>query len=216
MRNISDILWGIVFIAVALIAALHFLDIWTFPFFDGWWTLFIIVPSLIAITKKEDRTMGAVGLIIGILLYLSSNDFIDFDIIWKIVVVIVLLAIGLSLIRGSKKRPELNPDSNEVTAIFSGSEVYYEESKEFNGCDCKAIFGGVDVDLRDVKLNSNVQINAMAIFGGIEIRVPRNVNVEVDSTGIFGGSDNHIINSPENEFTIYINSIAAFGGVEIK
>lgn len=217
MKNITDVLWGIVFIAIAIIVALYFLDIWTFQLFDGWWTLFIIIPSLIAITRKEDRAGGVVGLIIGVLLLLSSNDIIDFSMIWKAIIIIVLLAIGLKLIFNKGDMPELSEDNKNITAIFSGNNVSYNENQEFKDCSCKAIFGGIDLDLRDAKINSDGKINVISLFGGTDIIVPRNVNLEIDSTGIFGGVKNHTSNNEsDNEFTIYINAIAIFGGVDIK
>ena len=217
MKNLTDVIWGIVFIAIAVIFALYFLDIWTFPLFDCWWTLFIIVPSLIALTKKEGRAGGLFGLILGVLLLLSSNDIIDFSSIWKIVIVVILLAIGLKLIFSRGNMPELAEDNKEVTAIFSENNVYYNENQEFKDCSSKAIFGGVDLDLRDAKISSDGKINVISIFGGTDIHVPRNVNLEIDSTGIFGGVKNYTSNNKsDNEFTIYINAIAIFGGVDIK
>lgn len=217
MKDITDLLWGIVFIAVAIIFALYFLNIWTFPLFEGWWTLFIIVPSLIALTKKEGRAGGLFGLILGVLLLLSSNDIIDFSSIWKIIIVVILLVIGLKLIFSRGNMPELAEDNKDVTAIFSESNVYYNENQEFNDCNSKAIFGSVGIDLRDAKISSDGKINAVSIFGGTDIHVPRNVNLEVDSTGIFGGVKNYTSNKEsDNEFTIYINAIAIFGGVDIK
>lgn len=219
MSDFSDKLWGVVFLIIALIVALHFLDIWTFPFFDGWWTLFIIIPSLIALTKQEDRIGGAIGLIIGLLFLVSANDLIDFSIIWKVIVVIVLIAIGLSLIfknKTHKELPNLNKNSRSINAIFSGNKVYYDDTKEFKGCDSKAVFGGIEIDLRDALIKRDTEINVVSLFGGTDIRVPRNVNIEINSTGIFGGTDNHTSNSSNNEFTIYINAVAIFGGVDIK
>ena len=62
-----------------------------------------------------------------------------------------------------------------------------------------------------------IEINANAIFGGIDIIVPPNVNVKVKSTPIFGGTSNKVKTTyNENLPTIYINSLAMFGGVEIK
>lgn len=216
MKNLSDVLWGIVFIVIAIIFGLYFLDIWTFPLFDGWWTLFIIIPSLIALTRKEDRVGGVIGLIIGVLFLLSSNDIIDFSVIWKIIIVILLLSIGLKLIFSKGKRPDLSEGARNVTSIFSSNDISYDNNQEFRDCSCTAIFGGIDLDLRDAKINSDGKVSVISLFGGTDIRVPRNVNLEVDSTGIFGGVENKVSNGVNNEFTIYINVIAIFGGVTIK
>ena len=63
----------------------------------------------------------------------------------------------------------------------------------------------------------NIVINASTTFGGIEIYVPSNVKIKIKSIPIFGGVDNKAnTKTDENSHTIYINSTAVFGGVEIK
>ena len=53
MKNITKILWGTTLIAVGGIIALNAFGIADIElFFDGWWTLFIIVPCLVGISGK--------------------------------------------------------------------------------------------------------------------------------------------------------------------
>ena len=48
MKNLSRILWGIVLIFIGVIWGLNRTGVADINiFFDGWWTLFIIVPSAI-------------------------------------------------------------------------------------------------------------------------------------------------------------------------
>ena len=48
MKKIEEILWGVFFIAIGIIIGLNALGITDINiFFDGWWTLFIIVPCFI-------------------------------------------------------------------------------------------------------------------------------------------------------------------------
>lgn len=56
MNNFSKILWGIVFIVVGLIIGLNAFDILSVNlFFDGWWTLIIIIPCLIGLFNNEEE-----------------------------------------------------------------------------------------------------------------------------------------------------------------
>ena len=51
-----------------------------------------------------------------------------------------------------------------------------------------AMFGGVDLDLREAKFETpEVRITAVAICGGIDIKVSPEVVVQVEGAGIFGG-----------------------------
>ena len=52
MKRISDIMWGLIFIIIGVILGGNALDIFNINlFFDGWWTLFIIVPTFIGLVK---------------------------------------------------------------------------------------------------------------------------------------------------------------------
>ena len=55
MKTIKPIIWGIAIIALGVIFGGNALGLFTLDiFFDGWWTLFIIIPSAISlITDKE-------------------------------------------------------------------------------------------------------------------------------------------------------------------
>ena len=99
MKRLSSILWGIVLIAVGVIFALNALEIVDLNiFFDGWWTLFIIVPCFIGLFKEEEKTGNLIGLLIGICLLLGMQDILAFDLIWKLMVPVILIMIGLSFL----------------------------------------------------------------------------------------------------------------------
>ena len=98
MNKISNILWGVVFIVGGVIFGLNALNITEINiFFDGWWTLFIIVPCFIGLFKDEDKSSNLIGLIIGVCLLLGCIDILKFDLIWKLMVPTILVMIGLSL-----------------------------------------------------------------------------------------------------------------------
>lgn len=227
MKKVSNILWGVVLIVIGVISGLNALEITDINiFFKGWWTLFIIVPCFIGIFNDESKTGNLIGLVIGVVLLLGSRDIISFEIIGKLIVPIVLIGIGLSIIfkdtlnsKVSKKIKQIskeNKNLNDYTATFGGQKVKYP-NKEFEGATSNAIFGGVDMNLKDAIISKDVVINATAIFGGIDIFVPSNVNVEVKSTAIFGGTSNKTMKvEGDNVHTIYVNSFALFGGVDIK
>lgn len=79
-----------------------------------------------------------------------------------------------------------------------------------------AIFGGVDLDLRDAIINEDTEIKAVAIFGGCKIIVPENVNIKVENDGFMGGVSDKVSYSNPDFCTLRIKSTTIFGGVEIK
>ncbi len=225
MKRINSILWGLVLIAISGVLALNAFGITNINiFFDGWWTLFIIVPCFIGLFKDEDKTGNLIGLIIGICLLLGCIDIVEFALIWKLMVPAILVMIGISFIFkdaiNSKVRKEIKklnkPEAKEYYSCFSGQNIDFN-NEEFMGCSVSAIFGGVKCDLRDAIINNDVVINATSIFGGITIYVPVGVNIKISSTSIFGGvSDERKNKTKDSEHTIYVNTTSMFGGVEIK
>ena len=56
MKNFGNILWGIVLIIIGLIVGGNALGITNIDiFFDGWWTLFIIIPCFIGLFKEREK-----------------------------------------------------------------------------------------------------------------------------------------------------------------
>ena len=99
MKQIGNILWGIVLITIGVIFGLNALEITSINvFFEGWWTLFIIVPCFIGLIKDNDKTGNLIGLLIGVVLLLCSRNIISFSLIWKLIVPTILVIIGLSFI----------------------------------------------------------------------------------------------------------------------
>ena len=225
MNKISNLLWGLVFVVVGVIFGLNALDITDIDiFFDGWWTLFIIVPCFIGLFKDEDKSGNLIGLIIGLCLLLGCIDIIEFTLIWKLMVPAILVMIGLSFIfkdtLNSKVKKEIKKlnktEAKEYCSCFSGQTIDFN-NEEFTGCSISAVFGGVKCDLKKAVIKEDTVINASSIFGGITIYVPEDVNVKISSTSIFGGvSDERKNKTKDNEHTIYINATSLFGGIEIK
>lgn len=227
MKKFGNVLWGIVLIAIGLIIGGNALGITNINiFFDGWWTLFIIIPSFIGLFKDNEKTGNFIGILIGIALLLACQDILDFNLIWKLIFPTILIIIGLSIIfkdtiggKVSKEIKKLNENKtgeNEYCATFSGQNVNFDGEK-FTGVDLTAVFGGVKCDLRNAIIEQDTVINTSSIFGGIDIYVPENVKVKVKSSSIFGGvSDDKKHSDNAETHTIYINATCLFGGVEIK
>lgn len=227
MKKFGNVLWGLVFIVIGLIIGGNALGITNINiFFDGWWTLFIIIPSFIGLFKDNEKTGNLVGLLIGIVLLLICQNILDFNLILKLALPTVLVVIGLSIIfkdflggkvsREIKKLNEKKSEKQSYCATFASQNINFDNQK-FSGADLTAVFGGIKCDLSKAIIESDIVIDASSIFGGIEIYVPSNVKIKIKSIPIFGGVNNKAnINADENSYTIYINGKAVFGGIEIK
>lgn len=224
MKDKGNLIWGIILIVIGLIIGLNSLGIANINiFFEGWWTLFIIIPSLIDIIKSPSKGENYVWLSVGIVLLLCAQGILSFKIIGKLILPAILVGIGLSILLKDKveekvkeKIKTLNQEGlEEYYATFSGQEIN-PKGEEFKGASLNAIFGGIDLNLTEAQIQKDTLINVASVFGGVDIKVPSNVNVKVKSTSIFGGADNKVKKYTDNLPTIYVKAFCLFGGVDIK
>jgi Cell wall-active antibiotics response 4TMS YvqF len=115
------------------------------------------------------------------------------------------------------------PRLNEVNVFWGGRRRVI--SKNFQGGEIVAIFGGFEIDLTEADFQANqIVIEVVTIFGGGEIRVPPNWEVLVDSVGIFGGTGdrtNHpagqtSVSSAQPTKKLIIKGVSIFGGLTLK
>ena len=220
MKNCKNIILGIILIVVGVWFGLYATGVVKVNLlFDGWWTLFIIVPSFLGLFDEDGRTGSLIGLFAGVLLLLSCQDVLNFDIVLKLIVPCVLIVTGLSFIfKGKIKTKNIENvktvGGTNYNATFSGQNLDFSK-EEFTGTKLDAVFGGIKCDLRNAIINDDVVIEASAIFGGITILVPKDVNVKITSTSIFGGVDGKSKMDKPGK-TIYLNATCLFGGVDVK
>ncbi len=225
MKKLNSIIWGVVLIIAGALFALNALNITDINvFFDGWWTLLIIVPCTVGLFTEQDKTGNLIGIVIGVLLLLCCRDILSFSILWKLLVPVIIVIIGLKLVlRGIfdnktnaiiKKINAEGKNLKQICAVFSGSNINYT-NEIFEGAELTAVFGGIDCNLKNAIIDKDCVIRVNAIFGGIDIIVPDNVNVKANTTSIFGGTSNKTV-SRKDAPTVYINGVCMFGGVEIK
>ncbi len=226
MNNLKNAILGIFVILIGLILATNALELTNIDiFFEGWWTLFIIVPSIIGLVKEENKLGSIIWLGIGVTALLFARGIISFSMISKLTLPVFIILVGLGILSNSfksnnvaEKMKEVKGESlkeTDIAAIFSGQKINFA-GQEFRGIELNAIFGGIELDLREANIKKDQVIEATAIFGRIDIMVPQNVNVVVKPIGIFGGTSNSTRKSKDNKVTIYVTSTAIFGGVEIK
>ena len=225
MRSYVKYVLAFVLIFIGIILGLNAFGITSINiFFEGWWTLFIIIPSLIGLIEDKDKTPSLIFLILGIWLFLASRDLIEFGLLIKLLLPALLIAIGLLIVfkdvlninNKDIKKLEKNSNDNNYYAIFGSQKIDFDKEK-VNNIDAKSFFGDIKLDLSNANIEKDIVIQTLSIFGGIDIYVPNNVKVKIKSLPFFGNvEDKTKKNNTEKEITIYVDAICIFGGVEIK
>lgn len=226
MKRISDnFILGVLIVIVGIIFGGNNLGIWDIEvFFNGWWTLFLIIPAINSILRKGFETGNVILLGIGVLLLLNEWDIAFVARIKGLIFPIILVCIGVSIMSSNKKVKKKKIDNSydfnefpEYSAFFGGGD-HINNSKNLKGLTATAIFGGLKIDLRGANITEDISIDVTSIFGGVDILVPEEVEV-VEGSGVpvFGGFSNNVKNREvKGLHKVTVNHLTIFGGTEIK
>jgi hypothetical protein len=107
--------------------------------------------------------------------------------------------------------------TDRMVAVFSGTERK-GRWRVRRRIEAYAVFGGVDLDMREAVFESPVvEVNGIWCFGGLDIKVPEGIEVRNEVMAIFGGSDVKHVGDPQpGAPVLVIKGVALFGGVSVR
>ena len=198
--------------------------------FDSWhvfwgtvWAVGLILAGLTTIFSSNKMLTRAWGLLLmatGVSIGLNTYGIIDVS-IWKLFWPVVLIAVGLMMVfsigSGRRKKYEKSASDssdNEKVAIFYGEESRVKG--DYTGGSATAIFGGVELDLRQAKIKDGAVIDVFTFCGGVNINMPDDVIVKNEVHGILGGSEYKTVSKSSAKKTIILRGECVLGGLEIK
>ncbi|MDD3340621.1 MAG: hypothetical protein PHN72_00245 [Bacilli bacterium] len=189
------------------------------------WPCILFVMSLYFMwRKKKIDIFSSFLFLVSIWCFLYYFGWITIrltDVFWPLFIIFI----GFSMIANailfkiggkSKKIKTTEKGFLQYYGIFSGIEEKIV-TKDFKGATLYAIFGGIDLDLREMDIKEDTIIEGYAIFGGIDLIVSDTYNVVVQGSAFFGGNENKVKNKmDESRPTLYIRPFSVFGGTSIK
>ena len=215
--NWGRLFFGLLIVAVGTLLLLDnagVLDAWEIV--STWWPVVVILAGIL--TFAANPRHWPVALIItgvGVAFLLSNLDIVDLG---DFIIPAAIILVGLLVLfgRGLGAKTEAGDRVNSFN-VFSGSEIA-SHSKQFQGGNISAVFGGAEVDLRDTLPAPGAELDVFAAFGGVEVTVPQGWNVITRGLPLFGGIENATAKDPvpADAPTLAINATVLFGGLEIK
>lgn len=219
-RDITTIIIGSLFLLAGIAVGGSMLGLFDFSLnFSGWWTVFLIVPALLAIIKGGFNIGNIILLSVGIILLLDAQRILPHNFSWKLILPLVLFIVGFQLLFGSRGEKKANfgkdykaDNKNDEDTFKTARKTGFTESthssstyktasvlfggqdirygtEEFSGATYTAIFGSCTINLRHVILIGDVVITVTALFAGIDLILPENVRVISNIVPILGGTD---------------------------
>jgi predicted membrane protein len=230
--------WGVIsggiLATVGLLILLDNMGIHAVSNIYRFWPVILIFIGVWNLFCASSRVFGIVLIILGVLFQLDTLGVAHFSWgeLWPLAIIGAGLVVMWSSFQARKVskvvgalggHPQSDPRTtlNEV-AIFGGIERRIT-SQDFQGGYVQAVFGGVELDLREANMQQDeVKLEINAVFGGVELRVPDTWQVVSRGQAFFGGfadnTRNYRSENPANpgKKSLLLTGSAVFGGVEIK
>ena len=128
---------------------------------------------------------------------------------------ILIITVGITVIFSKNRKIKLNKLNDKYKVIFGNEEKIVDTVEDI---DALSVFGNLELDLTNLKLDKDITINTNAIFGRVFIALPDDVNLVVEKEGcILGNSESKYISSANVKAKqIVIHTYAVLGEIEIK
>jgi len=205
-----------------------------------WPAIFIAVGivQLVDSAYAAGRVVGAIFVGVGAILLARNLGYLDVPIhdLWPLILIgagILMLLNRTVLWRGGLyigaarrrhfrrwREREYTPGMLNEYAVFGGGKRKVN-TFDFKGGHVDAVFGGFEIDLRDTMMEGDSAVlEANAVFGGIEVRIPITWSAVVQGVGVFGAFQDEttqpnatLIPNPKR---LIVKGGAVFGAVEVK
>ena len=223
---------GAILILVGLVFLVGFLtdvDVW--GFIGTWWPLLLLGFGGWATYRSKGRNLvGIILAFVGLMVLLDNLNvgFANGWWKWGWAAILVLIGVWLVLFRPSRGQRDKGQDKSDwvdLLGMFSGPEMHVT-SQAWKGGEVTVLFGGAQLDLRDaLPQQEGANLEITAVFGGVQVFVPRSWVVDVKGTPILGSVDDHtVVSSATDEGQdpspllprLTIRATAIFGGIDIK
>ena len=196
-------------------------------FFDGWWTVFIIVPAIVSFFQRGSNKMFSLALLLlGAGLLVWRQNWLDVS-VTKLILPVIIILFGISIIVGAFSKKSDHVTQCDVIFTDDGSLPKYETAfgsvnpnyngQKFEGCRLDVAFGSAVLDLRQAIIEGDCTVEAEVAFSGVELLLPAGCRIDLKSKTAFGGVENKYLSSDDPAaHTVHIDADVNFGGLEIK
>ena len=183
---------------------------------DQWWPLAVVGLGLIGMFVDRRVSLGpGIVTVIGLVLLAGQQGWTDEDLFGPV----LLTGIGLVVLSGLWHRRRADEARGEDSLAMFGATKIKDRSEHFTHADVSAVFGGATLDLRQAHVDHEASVDALALFGGVDVLVPKGWRVALVGTPILGGCEDKTEGDgelPADAPVLNVHATAIFGGVDVK
>jgi hypothetical protein len=211
---------GLVLICLGVVLTLGQAGLLHLEGLGRFWPLLFIGVGIVKVRQPLEDGQKAVGMALlsagGLLLLVNI---LSWGRAWPLLLVflgVLLLWQSLDKPQASEPVPSESPYLSELALM--GAAKRSPRMAEFRGGYITALLGGVDLDLRKARLAASPAVlDVVAVWGGIELKVPAGWSVEGKVVPIMGGFEDKtqlLVESAEVP-RLVVRGYAIMGGVVI-
>jgi predicted membrane protein len=227
-HNLFRVVLALVFMCFGIIALGNNIGWWNIDdLFLTWWPLILILLGFITIFAPGGSWGGGVFLVmLGIVLLLHTHNVYDIGrLIWPAMLIMIGVIIWP---RKKEDYPGEDPSSNTTIEnlpehVFNYNVLFHGQrktvsDKQLSGGHGTAVFGSLEIDLRQSVPKSDAYIELNAVFGNISMSVPSHWKVTKNGGAVFGKIDDRrkAIADSAYSYPVTIETNAVFGRIELR
>lgn len=122
---------------------------------------------------------------------------------------ILIVVFGLSILAG-RRRTRISV----TEALAEGGRS--ADSLENGGYNLVAVFEDAHLDFREFAVETPVTVDAVAVFGDVELVVPEDWVVAPETVAVFGGLSDRRRSRPAGSPDLVVSGVSIFGDIEIR
>jgi predicted membrane protein len=202
---------GIFFTALGVLMTLDNLGVPDAGRILRYWPVVLVAIGILL--WRENRIAGIAATAVGALLLATSARWFRFSIfdLWPV----ALIAVGLVIVlRAVGVQPGIHGAGGSIWAILTTRKLSLEP-RELDGRQIIAFMGGTEIDLRDAEGAGDVHLEVLAMWGGIELRVPPGWEVTGNVIPIMGGVEMKT-GAAKGGRRIIVSGLVLMAGMEVK
>jgi len=235
------LIFGVIILLVGVALLFDQLGIISAEHVFRFWPMILVVFGLFNVfgcSNRSRHVWGGVLILMGVLLQLDELGIsrVGIQTIWPIFIIGIGVVLVMQAFRGGSgktswvdgwrgnwyQRMNANTSDARINSVnVFGGGVTRVSTKNFQGGEVLAIFGGFEIDFRKADIEGEqAVVEVVTAFGGGEIRVPENWSVTIDRVSLLGGFDDKTTHPvPGGTVPIkklILRGISILGGLSVK